>query len=124
MAIKYDLVVDQGATYIKQFTWYNPPPVPNPQNLKQGDPKDLSGYTGELQIRETIDDTLPKLTLTSVNGGIVISGGVVKLRIEASATSAFDFSTGVYDLELTAPDGTVTRLVEGKVKVSPNVTRP
>lgn len=116
-------MVDQGATYIKQFTWYDPPPTPNPSNLKHGSPKNLTGYSGELQIRESIDDATPITSLTSVNGGINISGGVVRLRIEASATTAFTFSSGVYDLELTAPDGTVTRLVEGKVKVSPNVTR-
>jgi hypothetical protein len=124
MAIKYDLLIDQGATYTKTFTWYLPPPTPNPTKLTHGDPKDLTGYTGELQIREDLEDALPKITLSSANGGVIISGGAISLRIEASDTAAFNFSNGVYDLELTAPDGTVTRLVEGKVKVSPNVTRP
>lgn len=123
MAIKYDLLIDQGATYIKSFTWFDPIPVPNPLKLTHGEAKNLSGYSGELQIRENLDDATPALTLTTGNGGISISSGTVTLRIEASATTAFTFSAAVYDLELTAPDGTVIRLVEGKVKVSPNVTR-
>lgn len=123
MALKYDLEIDKGATYPKRLTWFDPPPEPNPNNLKHGDPKNLTGYMGELMIREDITDPIPKVSLKSSNGGITISGGTIFIRIEASETELFTFDTGVYDLKLTAPDGTVTRLVEGKVKVSPNVTR-
>jgi|ERR1035437_9236012 hypothetical protein len=123
MALKYDLDIDKGSTYIKQLTWFEPAPVPNPANLQHGEPKDLTGYKGEMMIREDISDTTPQVTLNSVNGGISISGGTINIRIEASATEAFTFDTGVYDLKLTAPDGTAIRLVEGKIKVSPDVTR-
>jgi len=125
MALKYDLTIDKGATYIKQLTWYEPPPNPNPSKLTHGDPKNLTGYKGELMIREDFADDIPKVTLNSLNGGIIITGvtGIINIRIEASETSNLTFDAGVYDLELTASDGTVVRLVEGKVKVSPNVTR-
>ena len=123
MALKYDLEVDKGATYIKHLTWFEPPPSPNPAKLTHGDPKDLTGYKGELMVREDISDSLPQVTLNSLNGGISVSSGTITIRIEASATESFIFDSGVYDLKLTAPDGTVTRLVEGKLKVSPDVTR-
>lgn len=123
MALKYDLSVDKGATYIKTFTWYDPPPTPNPQKLLHGAPKDLTGYTGAMQSRPDASDNTILFSLSSATGGISISGGVITIRIEASTTETFDFDTAVYDLKLTAPDGTVTRLVEGKVKVDPNVTR-
>lgn len=123
MALKYDLDIDKGATYKKSLTWFDPPPEPNPANLKHGSPKNLTGYIGELMIREDISDLLPKVSLKSVNGGITISGGTIFIRIEASETELFIFDAGVYDLKLTAPDGTVTRLVEGKVRISPDVTR-
>ena len=123
MAIKYDLLIDKGATYIKSLTWFNPAPIPNPLKLAHGDPKDLSGYTGAMQARDDVTSDVVLFSLTNVNGGITIVGGVITLRIEASATEAFTFDSAVYDLKLTAPDGTVTRLVEGKVKVDPDVTR-
>ena len=123
MALKYDLLIDKGATYIKSLTWYDPIPVPNPNNLKHGSPKDLTGYTAALQAREDVSSNDVLFAITSASGGIIISGGVITLRIEASMTETFTFDTAVYDLKLTAPDGTVTRLVEGKVKVDPDVTR-
>ena len=124
MAIAYDLKIDKGATYIKSFTWFNPPPFPNPSRLTHGDAKDLTGYLGAMHIREDVSSDVILASLTNANGGITITGGVITLRIEASTTEAFVFDTAVYDLRLTAPDGTVTRLVEGKVKVDPDVTRP
>lgn len=123
MALKYDLEVDKGATYIKHLTWYEPAPEPNPAKLQHGSPKDLTGYKGELMVREDITDAIPQVTLNSLNGGIAIANGTITLRIEASATEAFIFDSGVYDLKLIAPDGTAVRLIEGKVKVSPDVTR-
>jgi hypothetical protein len=123
MALKYDLDIDKGATYIKHLTWYEPAPDPNPAKLQHGAPKDLTGYKGELMIREDITDLTPQVTLNSLNGGIVISNGTITIRIEAASTEAFTFDSGVYDLKLTAPDGTVVRLVEGKTKVNPDVTR-
>ena len=123
MATKYDLVIDQGATYVKQLTWYEPIPIPNPNNVKHGPPKDLTGFTGAMQAREDVTAAVILFNLTTNNGGLSIVGGVITIRIEAATTAAFDFDTAVYDLMLTAPDGTVTRLVEGKIKVSPDVTR-
>ena len=123
MALSYPITIDKGSTYVKQLTWFNPVPVPNPSKLTHGDPKDLTGYTGEMMIRVDYDDPTPQVTLNSVNGGVTITGGTINIRIEASATEAFAFDAGIYDLKLTAPDGTATRLVEGKVKVNPDVTR-
>jgi hypothetical protein len=123
MALKYDLLIDKGATYIKTFTWYDPAPFPNPLKLTHGAPKDLTGYIGAMQAREDVNAATTLFSLTSASGGIVIVGGVITIRIEASATEAFTFDSAVYDLKLTAPDGTATRLVEGKVKIDPDVTR-
>jgi hypothetical protein len=54
---------------------------------------------------------------------LTLSGTAVTLRIPAATSAAWTFSLGRYDVELTAPDGTVTRLVEGSVVVRPEITR-
>lgn len=41
----------------------------------------------------------------------------------AAASSAWSFSLARYDVEATASDGTVTRLLGGSVVVSPEITR-
>jgi microcompartment protein CcmL/EutN len=49
--------------------------------------------------------------------------GTVRLKVDAATTAALTAGDYVYDLEITAPNGDVTRLVEGKFKVKPEVTR-
>jgi hypothetical protein len=67
------------------------------------------------------------LELTTENGGITIddAAGKVSLEISAAQTSALTMTSGVYDLEIVSDDATpvVTRLLAGKVTVSPEVTR-
>lgn len=88
-------------------------------------PLDLTGYTGRMQVRanQAAQDVL--LELTTENGGINITGptGTIEMRSTAAATAALTFGGGVYDLELTATDGFVTRLAQGAVTVSREVTR-
>lgn len=87
---------------------------------------DLTGFTARMHMRDTLEATTPFLTLTTENGGIALGGaaGTVDLLASAAATSSISATSGVYDLELVAGDGvTVTRLLEGLVTISPEVTR-
>jgi hypothetical protein len=45
------------------------------------------------------------------------------LTISATDTAALTAGRGVYDLELVAANGTVTRLLQGVVTISRNITR-
>lgn len=112
---KLNLTIEQGATFRKKLTWQS----------STGVPIDITGYTGRMQIRQQLKDAAPLIELTDVNGGIVITGasGEIDLFIDDADTSTFVFQKGVYDLELEAPGGDVTRLVEGSVTVSLEVTR-
>jgi hypothetical protein len=107
-ALKYDLIVEQGADYQVTF------PV---LGLDAGGT--LAGWTATGQIRAgyTSSTVLHTLALT-------LTGTNVVLRVPAATSSAWAFSLGRYDVELTAPDGAVTRLVEGSVVVRPEITRP
>jgi hypothetical protein len=52
-------------------------------------------------------------------GGVA---GTITLLIPAADTATFTWWVGVYDLKLTSSSGVVTRLLEGSVAVSPEVT--
>lgn len=87
-------------------------------------PMDLTGMTARMQIRPKVTEATVLLELTDTHG-ITLGGdtGVASLRIEAAETTTLDFKTAVYDLELEAVDGTVSRILQGVVTLSPEVTR-
>ena len=85
----------------------------------------LTGYTARMQVRQSIASSVILLNLTTENGGIVIDAltGTIKLTQTALQTAAYTWRRGVYDLELMSPSGFVTRLMQGAVETSPEVTR-
>lgn len=117
----YNFCVDQNATLLKVFTWL----ITQCCNAVGAAPApvDLTGYTAAMQIRPYPgSDTI----LYDASADITLGGplGTVTLEIPASATAAFTWWTGVYDLLLTDPTGFVTRLLSGSVSVCPGVTVP
>jgi hypothetical protein len=114
---KLDLTIEQGATFRHQL------------QVKQGDgtgapAADLTGYTARMQIRTEVGSPNILISLTTENGRITITPltGLIDLQISATDTAALAFEVAAYDLELVSA-GVVTRLVQGKVKLSPEVTR-
>jgi hypothetical protein len=87
-------------------------------------PMNLTGYTARLQVRSLPSDPDAVLTLTTENGGIAITAltGFVAVTASATQTGAIDEGTYVYDIEL-VNGNIVTRLAQGQVIVSPEVTR-
>ena len=90
-----------------------------------GTPIDVTGCTGRMQIRPSVESPTVLAELSSTNDGVAFGGanGIVALHIPAAQTAAFAWRSGVYDLEVAFPDGTVRRLLYGSVVVSPEVTR-
>lgn len=134
--VKVQLQIYQGATFTKRFGWGSYPYAVTERNgvivnLATGRPApssdyiavNLTGWEARMQARRTVGDDTVLFELTSGNGGIVLGNGTIVVRISAQETSAYAWKNGVWDLELIAPDGTVTRLLEGGVSVSPEVTR-
>lgn len=128
MAVRYDVTADQGATLHLTFLWRQPSVNDTP-----GNPVNLDGYTARMHLRTQITDPEPALELTTDNGRIILGAadpdtaadpttGLITLWVDADTTTTLDAGTYVYDLELVA--GThVTRFIEGKVKLRPEVTR-
>ena len=88
-------------------------------------PVNVTGYTAELQMRSLPQDPTAVLTLTSASGAISITGASGEFAVHATAaqTSAIDEGTYYYDIEITSSTGIVTRLAQGQIVVTPEVTR-
>lgn len=110
----HNLTIYQGSTFNPVFVWKS-----------AGAAVNLAGYTARMQVRETVGSAVKLLDLTTENSGITITAaeGKIALLCTATATAALNFVSGVWDLELIAPAGTVTRLLQGEVSLSREVTR-
>lgn len=89
-------------------------------------PQDLTGYTARMHIRKAVSSPDPPLfSLTTENGRIQLTPaeGRIVLLVSATDTALLSFSTAVYDLELVSGGGVVTRLLQGSVSLSREVTR-
>lgn len=127
---KYSFTIEQGTTvdFEVQYTDIN------------GDPIDLTGYSGRMQIKSTFADNKPVTyaTLSSslqpdgtgLNfrgqlGDLPPSSGSIGIFISANTSSLFNFAKGRYDLELYSGSGEfpiVDRMLEGVVTISKQVT--
>lgn len=112
---RHDFIIKKGATFSKELRWKD----------ENGTPINLTGYIARMQIRETVESTTTIVDLTTENGRIALGGalGTITLTISATDTMSITQSSAVYDLELVAGGGLVTRLLEGDVLFTDNVTR-
>ena len=86
-------------------------------------PKDLTGYTARMSIKDKIGGSVLH-SLTTENNGIDIdpTAKTITLSIPAADTEDFTWSRGVYDLEMVSPAGKVTRIISGRIALSREVT--
>ena len=124
---KYAMLIEQGATLKLDLAYKD----------SNNTAIDLTGYSGKMQIKSDYDDNSPTTYLTlssSLNAdgtGIHFSGsadalpptsGTIGIVISAASSSALRFDTAYYDLEITS-GSVVTRLLQGTVNLSKEVTR-
>ena len=128
MLFRSSFVIEQGATVNFQVAYTD----------SNGDPVDLTGYQARMQIRPSYGSSQVYIMLSSsldpCGTGLNLSGsnsinpptsGTIGVYISAVSSSQLDFTQGVYDLELSTGSGdcyVVTRLLEGEVRLSKNVT--
>ena len=115
MASTYNILVDQGSTYTLAVTYKD----------SSGTAINLTGYTAAMQLRENYDSATAVLSLSSPSSGIVITGasGLVTITMSATQTAALSADTFLYDLEIASPASVKTRLIQGVVVVSAEVTK-
>jgi hypothetical protein len=115
LASTYNILVDQGSTYTLAVTYKD----------SSGTAINLTGYTAAMQLRENYDSATAVLSLSSPSSGIVITGasGLVTITMSATQTAALSADTFLYDLEIASPASVKTRLIQGVVVVSAEVTK-
>lgn len=113
MAGSYNFTIEQGATFNLLMTW-------KIDNV----PVNLTGYTARLQARIDVDETETILSLTT-GAGITLGGAAGTITLDQTATQTAVLPKGeyVYDLELQSSGGVVTRLLQGELNISAEVTR-
>lgn len=86
-------------------------------------PKDLTGFTARMSIKDKIGGTeLMLLDTNNLRIEVDNANKVITLTISATDTAAITWKKGVYDLELESPTGVVTLIMSGKVSVDLEVT--
>lgn len=106
-----NLYIDQGSTF--STTVY----------VKNDDETafDLTAHTAAGQIRKSYS------TSTKVDFTLEIADpatlGQINASLTATQTATLEEGRYVYDIEVTSTTGTVTRVLEGIITVSPQVTR-
>ena len=107
---KHNFTLEQGSTFNREITVQE-----NNQALN------LTGYSARMQMRSTHDSSTIALTFTaSVSNA---AQGKIQLSASATNTAAVEEGMYVYDLEIESGSSGVTRLLEGQVTVTPEVTR-
>lgn len=109
MATKSNIVIDQGTTFSTDLTLTD----------ENGDILSLSGYTANSQMRKWYTSTNASVVFSS---SINVDSGVITLSLTANQTSNLVAGRYVYDVEIN-DNSEVSRIVEGIVTVTPQVTR-
>lgn len=86
-------------------------------------PYDFTGWTVRSMVRRTASAAPLHEWSTALGTALAGANGYVTLYWSHAETSSWIWTDGVFDLELTSPDGKVTRLDSGRISVSPEVTR-
>jgi len=124
---RYSFTIEQGATLNFELAYKD----------SNNNPVDLTGYQGRMQIRPSVGSDTVYITLSSSldddGTGLNFSGsdglnpptsGTIGIFISANSSSLLNFNEASYDLELATGSEfpIVTRLLEGQVRLSKNVT--
>lgn len=112
MAQQVNFVIEQGTTWLTQIT------------IKDGDSTaiNITDYTCESQMRPSFSsDTSYDITCTISEPDS--TSGILKLSLTDTETSAIPASRYWYDVELTDDSANKTRLIEGNITVTAEVTK-
>ena len=108
MATKAHLVIDQGTTFSTDINLTD----------QNGDPINLNGYTGNSLIKKWYTSSNSVPFQVSLNGNT----GVITLSLDANTSANLYPGRYVYDVDVTATTGAVSRVIEGYITVTPAAT--
>lgn len=108
MAQKVNIVIDQGTTFNTSFNF----------TTDDDEPIDFSTYTAASQMRKSYSSSTSYAFTVGLG-----NTGLITLGMSANTTSTITAGRYLYDLEVTDISGIKSRLVEGIVTVTPEITR-
>ena len=107
MALKANLVIDQGTTFASSI-----------EVLDENDEAvDLQNYIARGQMRKTYTSSNAVNFTTTTNTGMLV------ISLTATQTANIVAGRYVYDVELVDNQNTVVRILEGIVTITPEVTK-
>lgn len=109
-AINLNFLIEAGATFSRELVYTN----------EDGTLFDLTGFTAELQVRETVSSATALLTVTP---SIDVETATIDWGFTAAQTSTLTKEKYVYAMELYGPDELVIRLIQGELVISPEVVK-
>lgn len=110
MSSSVNFEIGQGSTFLRTMTVVD----------NEKTPLDLTNYTLEGQLRKNYNsDEFIAFDIVKINA---VSGRIT-IGLSDTITDTLIFPKYVYDIELTSGDSTKSRILEGSITVSPNVTR-
>jgi hypothetical protein len=116
MVARQNLTVYQGADYRRALEFKD-----NSAVLMN-----LTGYTFRGQVKASYQDESAVFSFGFTLRDQTTDTGVVDMILTAADTSAVEISKAtnyIYDIEMVDTDGYVTRVVEGSLKLYPEVTK-
>ena len=110
MASISNLFVDQGADYSNIITVAS----------TTGAPLDLTGFTVKSQMRKSYTSSTFYNFTASIYDAV---NGKVRLQLNSTQSEAIIPGRYLYDVEITSGSGGKTRVIEGIVTVTPEITK-
>lgn len=110
MATISNLFVDAGTTYSNIIT----------VSASNGQALNLTGYTVASQMRKSYSSSTVHAFTASVYEA---STGKIRLQLSPTQSEAIPAGRWLYDVEITSPSGSKTRVIEGIVTVTPQITQ-
>ena len=108
MAAKVNILMDQGTTFNTSFTILDDTDTP----------VNFTSYTGTSQLRKSYTSS------NSYAFGVGLSSnGVITLSMNSATTSSITAGRYLYDVEVIDVNLVTSRIVEGIVTVTPQITR-
>lgn len=106
MATTSNLYIDQGSDYQVTITV---------------DDTDITGYTVAAQMRKSYGSSTAYNFTCAVSDG---AAGKLTLTLLGEDSDGIPAGRYLYDVEITSPGNTKTRVVEGLVVLTPQITKP
>ena len=112
--VKKDFIVPQGATYPIKMRWLD----------SNNNPINIYGADIRAQLRIEYDSAVPVINCTLANGKAFLEQDtwIFGFTLLPADTSAIEPTTYFFDVLVTI-DGDVTRAMEGRISLTPKVTR-